>query len=113
MRFDHYMKFVVAGLDLSAHGDTYRERLMLAGMGLGGEAGEVCDEAKKVAFHGKTMDRAALIKELGDTLWYFALMLDTNEINLDEVMEANVFKLCDRYSRLHGDPEDVIAGRAV
>lgn len=113
MTFDHYTKFVVAGLDLSAHGDTYRERLMLAGMGLGGEAGEVCDEAKKVAFHGKDMDRAALIKEMGDVLWYYALMLDTNGITLDEVMKANVFKLCDRYSRLHGDPEEVIAGRAV
>ncbi len=113
MKFSHYKKFVAAGIDLSAHGDSYRERLMLAGMGLAGEAGEVCDEAKKVAFHDKEMDRAALIKELGDVLWYFALMLDTHDLTLDEVMEANVFKLCDRYSRRHGDPEDVIAGRSV
>jgi len=113
MTFDHYTKFVLAGAILPRHRDTYRERLMLAGMGLSGEAGEVCDHAKKVAFHGKDMDRDALIKELGDTLWYFALMLHTNEISLDEVMYTNAFKLCDRYPHLHGTPEDVIAGRAV
>jgi len=113
MRFDHYQKFVNAGVDLRDHGDTFRERLMLAGMGLGGEAGEVCDEAKKVAFHGKGLARDALIKEMGDVLWYYALMLQTTGITLDEVMEANVHKLCERYSHLHGDPEDVIAGRAV
>lgn len=111
MNFDHYMKFVEAGVSLDP--DTFRERLMLAGMGLGGEAGEVCDHAKKVAFHGSQMDRRALVKELGDVLWYFALMLDTNDITFDEVMEANVYKLCDRYSRKHGDPEDVLAGVAV
>lgn len=113
MKFDHYTKFVLAGVRLGINGDTYRERLMLAGMGLGGEAGEVCDEAKKVAFHGKDMDRDALIKEMGDVLWYYALMLDTNGITLDEVMEANVYKLCDRYPDRHGSPEYVLTERAI
>ena len=72
MTFDHYVKFVNAGVNLSRHGDSYRERLMLASMGLSGEAGEVCDEAKKVAFHGKDMDRDKLIHEMGDVLWYYA-----------------------------------------
>ena len=113
MRFEHYMKFVLAGVSLEAHGDTSRERLMLAGMGLAGEAGEVCDHAKKVAFHGTEMDRDALIKELGDVLWYYALFLSNEGITLDEVMEANVYKLCDRYPHKHGEPEDVITERAV
>ena len=113
MTFEHYMKFVTAGLDLSAHGDTPRERLMLASMGLSGEAGEVCDHGKKVSFHGIEMDRDALIKELGDVLWYYALFLSNEGITLDEVMEANVHKLCDRYGHLHGSPEDILAERAV
>jgi NTP pyrophosphatase (non-canonical NTP hydrolase) len=111
MTFDHYTKFVNAGVKLNP--DTPRERLMLAGMGLGGEAGEVCDHAKKVAFHGKEMDRDALIKELGDVLWYYALFLSNEGITLDDVMEANVYKLCDRYPHKHSEPEDVIAERAV
>ncbi|MEE8372807.1 MAG: nucleoside triphosphate pyrophosphohydrolase family protein [Dehalococcoidia bacterium] len=113
MTFDHYMKFVLAGVSLHRHGDTYRERLMLASMGLGGEAGEVCDHGKKVAFHGAEMHREALIKELGDVLWYYALMLDTNSITLDEVMHANVLKLCDRYPHRHGRPEEILAGHSV
>ena len=111
--FEQYIQFVDAGVDLPSHGDTYRERLMLAGMGLGGEAGEVCDHAKKVAFHDKTMDRHELVKELGDVLWYFALMLEVNDITLEQVMEANVYKLCDRYPDRHGEPEDIIAGRSA
>jgi len=111
MKFEHYQEFVNAGVKLED--DTYRERLMLAGMGLGGEAGEVCDHAKKVAFHGKEMDRDALIKELGDVLWYYALMLQTNGVTLEEVMEANVFKICGRYPERHGKPEDIIAEKSV
>ena len=111
MRFEHYQDFVNAGVSLPE--DTFRERLMLAGMGLGGEAGEVCDHAKKVAFHGKDMDRDALIKELGDVLWYFSLMLRTNNVTIDEVMEANVFKICDRYPERHGKPEDIIAEKDI
>lgn len=111
MTFDHYMEFVQAGVQLDP--DTDRERLMLAGMGLAGEAGEVCDHAKKVAFHGTEMDRAALIKELGDVLWYYALMLEVNNLTLEQVMEANVYKLCDRYSHRHSSPEDILAERAV
>lgn len=106
--FEQYQEFVQAGLDLTP--DTDRERLMLAGMGLAGEAGEVCDHAKKVAFHGSEMDRAALIKELGDVLWYYSLMLSVNNMTIEQVMEANVYKLCARYPHLHGSPEDIIAG---
>ncbi len=108
MNFEQYQTFVLQGVMLPE--DTERERLMLAGMGLAGEAGEVCDEAKKVAFHGKDMDRDKMVKELGDVLWYFTLMLDTNDITLQEVMEQNVIKLCARYPHRHGDPVEVIAG---
>jgi len=111
MKFDHYMKFVNAGVSLDP--DNYRERLMLASMGLSGEAGEVCDHAKKVAFHGAEMNRAALIKEMGDVLWYYAVMLKNERITLDEVMEANVRKLCNRHPWLHGNPEDVISEKSV
>ncbi len=108
MDFEQYQKIVLQGVILPE--DTERERLMLAGMGLAGEAGEVCDELKKVAFHGKDMDMDKMIKELGDVLWYFALLLDTKDISLQEVMDANVVKLCARYPHRHGDPVEVIAG---
>lgn len=108
MTLEQYMEFVEAGVMLDP--DTDRERLMLAGMGLAGEAGEVCDHAKKVAFHGKDMDRAALIKELGDVLWYFILMLEVNSIHPEQVMEANVRKLCHRYPDKYGLPSHWLQG---
>ena len=111
MKFEHYTKFDLAGISLE--NDTERERLMLAGMGLGGEAGETCDHAKKVAFHGKDMDRDKLVAEMGDVLWYFALLASLYDISLDEVMATNVFKLCDRYPHLHGKPLDVLDEQAT
>lgn len=109
MNFEHYKKFCQSGVNLE--NDTPRERLMLAGMGLGGEAGEVCDHAKKAAFHGVEMDRAALVKEMGDVLWYFAVLASLFDITLDEITEQNVIKLCDRYPGWYGDPVDWLGKR--
>lgn len=95
MKFSDYMKFVTAGVHLNP--DTHRERLMLAGMGLGGEAGEVCDHAKKVAFHHKSMARDELLKEMGDVFWYFTLLANLYDFSLEDIMEENVSKLVKRY----------------
>jgi NTP pyrophosphatase (non-canonical NTP hydrolase) len=43
-------------------------------LGLTGEAGEVADLIKKAVFHRHPFDREALIKELGDVLWYVAAL---------------------------------------
>ncbi len=102
MTFEQYMKFVDTGVILDD--DTYRERLILGGLGIVDEGGEVAGLVKKVAFHGQDMDREKLVKELGDVLWYYALMLRTNDITLNEVMEKNVFKLCERYPDQYGEP---------
>ncbi len=111
MTLEQYTEFVETGVMLDP--DTDRERLMLAGMGLAGEAGEVCDHAKKVAFHGKDMDRAALLKEMGDVLWYYFLMLEVNNMTIEQVMDANVRKLCHRYPDKYGLPSHWLQGRAV
>lgn len=111
MRFDHYKKFVDAGVILER--DTFRERLILGGLGISDEAGEVAGLVKKTAFHGKVMDREKLVKEMGDVLWYFAVLATLYDITLEEVMHTNVLKLCDRYPERHGTPEDVITERAV
>lgn len=66
--------------------------------GLAGEAGEVCDLLKKVHGHGKPCDREALVKELGDVMWYLANLADAHGITLSEVAAANVEKLRVRYA---------------
>ncbi len=90
-----YKLFVNDGVMLSP--DTQRERVLLAAMGLAGETGEVVDLLKKTLFHGKELDRDELIKELGDVMWYFHLLLLSEGITMDEVLEANMVKLVNRY----------------
>lgn len=76
---------------------TEREQLAMLGLGLGGEAGEVVDLIKKVAFHGHDMDREKLIKEAGDIMWYLEMLLDYVGITMSEVYEKNIQKLNERY----------------
>ena len=106
MTDEDYAKFVDAGCALDTFNDTHRERLLLSSMGLAGETGEVVDEIKKVAFHGKTMDLDKLVKELGDVLWYYTLLTQLYGLTMDQIKEANVRKLCERYPDLYG-PADI------
>jgi NTP pyrophosphatase (non-canonical NTP hydrolase) len=66
-------------------------------IGLADEAGEVAGAIKKAVFHEHGVDRAALIKELGDTAWYLSALCTVLGVNLSEVFERNVAKLEARY----------------
>lgn len=94
MNADDYQRLAMRTL---ATGLSSQERLANAALGLNGEAGEVADTVKKHLFHGHPLDRDALIKELGDVLWYVALACDTLDISLGAVMAANIEKLRRRY----------------
>lgn len=66
-------------------------------LGLTGEAGEVADLVKKGIFHEKGIDQDHLKKELGDVMWYLALICKACEFDLDDIMTVNVLKLQRRY----------------
>lgn len=66
-------------------------------LGLAGETGEVVDYLKKVLFHGHALSPEVVKKELGDVLWYVAVLADELGLDLDEVMAANIAKLRARY----------------
>lgn len=68
-----------------------------AALGIAGEAGEVADEVKKSTFQGHDWNPSKIIEELGDVLWYVALMADLLNVSLDFVMEHNIEKLKRRY----------------
>jgi NTP pyrophosphatase (non-canonical NTP hydrolase) len=67
-------------------------------LGLNGEAGEVAEKIKKHIRDGKELDQD-FAKELGDTLWYLARLVDELDTDLSEVAEANLDKLLDRKER--------------
>ena len=72
-------------------------------LGLAGEAGEVADKVKKVMRdHGGILTEEArkeLVKELGDVLWYMAMLALEMDVELDEVAEKNITKITSRKSR--------------
>jgi NTP pyrophosphatase (non-canonical NTP hydrolase) len=83
---------------------TDPERLLNAALGLAGEAGEVCELLKKQRFHDKRPAPDALLSELGDVLYYVAVMAYEAGIPLDGVAAFNVAKLQARY------PEGFVPG---
>lgn len=76
--------------------------LAYTGLGLG-EAGELQGKIKKVLRDDNfviTEDkRLAMLAELGDVLWYVALMADELESDLESVALANIEKLNSRLER--------------
>lgn len=100
MTFDDYQKQALK----TAHNDyePLMEKTIWA-MGVAGEAGEVVEKWKKiVAYKGGTVsdeDLAELAKELGDVVWYIAVLAHSLGLSFDDIMQRNVTKLQDRQKR--------------
>lgn len=65
-------------------------------LGLCGESGEIADIVKKVEFHNHPLDAETIKKiklELGDVLWYVAMMAKYLGCNLSEIATSNQDKL--------------------
>ncbi|MGY0013268.1 nucleoside triphosphate pyrophosphohydrolase family protein [Bacillus anthracis] len=73
------------------------ERMANVALGLAGEAGEVADLIKKTNYHGHTIERKELIKELGDILYYVSVGAHELGYTLQEIAEININKLAKRY----------------
>lgn len=72
-------------------------KLLNGCMGLAGECGEVCDVLKKSLFQGHALDRAHMIEEAGDVLWYLAELAAGLGVSLEDMAVQNVMKLRRRY----------------
>lgn len=92
-----FRDFQQAALRTSAAPFAERERPLVQGLGLCGEAGEVADLLKKQAWHGLAVDRNQMAKELGDVLWYVADLASHFGLDLDAVADMNIEKLKKRY----------------
>lgn len=66
-------------------------------LGMVGETGEVAEHIKKHLRHGKPLDYAELKKELGDALWYLAVMAYELGFRLEDIAADNIVKLKNRY----------------
>ena len=112
MEFDEYQK-KAAKYDLSdATSDLKAVGFIEKVLGLVGEAGETADKIKKILRdkdgEASDEDRALVVKELGDTLWYIASIARYFDISLSEVASGNIEKLESRRQRnkLHGEGDE-------
>ena len=76
--------------------DNPEKEILTWGLGITGEAGDVASCIKKTFAHDN--DQKAGIKEnIGDTLWYAAMICNFFGWNMDEVLAENVEKLKKRF----------------
>lgn len=94
MNADEYQR---RSMHTANYAGTERERLTNIALGLAGEAGELCEHIKKYVFHKHGLDKAELVYEAGDLLYYIAWLCDTIGTDLGVVMEMNIEKLQRRY----------------
>lgn len=73
--------------------------VMYLGLGLTSEAGEVADLLKRVHRDHVAVDRSKLCEELGDVLWYVAQLCRVYDFELEDVADANIAKLSERYGQ--------------
>ena len=72
------------------------KEIMSWGLGIVGEAGDVAGCIKKTFSH--LNDQKEGIREnLGDTLWYAAMICNFFDWDLEEILEENIEKLKKRY----------------
>lgn len=77
--------------------DTYERQVLLGAMGVSREASEVAEIVERWLFFGQGLDVEKIKDELGDVLWYMALLCETTGLTLGEVVDHNVEKLNRRY----------------
>jgi len=74
------------------------EELSNWGLGLAGEAGDAAGCIKKTVFHGNDQTQG-LRENLGDTMWYLAMICNVFDWDLEEILKENVGKLERRYPK--------------
>jgi NTP pyrophosphatase (non-canonical NTP hydrolase) len=100
----------LAARTAGAGGDGER-RLIIAALGLTGEAGEFANMVKKLTAHGHEISPEILADELGDVLWYVAEAASASGLSLGDLAQQNVEKLRRRYPE--GFSEDRSRNREI
>jgi NTP pyrophosphatase (non-canonical NTP hydrolase) len=98
MTFEEYEKCALALAIYPDKGLDWRHAVV----GLAGETGEVADKAKKIMRDNggvlNDANRTAIVKELGDVLWYVTALAAEMGSSLGEVAKGNLDK-CEGRSR--------------
>lgn len=100
MNFDEYQKRALT--TASTTNDDFKD-IMHWILGVTGESGEIAEKAKKIIRDKKgnisEADKAELGREIGDVLWYLAVLADHLGLSFEEIAAVNLDKLQSRKKR--------------
>lgn len=95
---NYYQKLALKTADLERKNELYHLAL-----GLVGESGEIAEKVKKlIRDHDSDeskLDKDDISKELGDVLWYIAVLSEYLGVPLEDIAQNNIDKLASRQSR--------------
>jgi NTP pyrophosphatase (non-canonical NTP hydrolase) len=100
-KFVDFNAYQNAARKTALYADAYR--VTYPALGLASEAGEVAGKVKKVlrdrdgSFGPEQI--AAIKDELGDVLWYVAVLAADLDLSLDAIAATNIAKLASRHER--------------
>ena len=96
MNFNEYQKIARS---TAVYPEEYK--VVYPALGLCGEAGEVAEKVKKTVRGDSSLNEVQgnIAMELGDVLWYVAVLADDLGITLDQIANWNVDKLQSRKNR--------------
>lgn len=75
---------------------TDEHEILTWGLGIAGEAGDVASCIKKTFAHDNDQ-RHGIKENIGDTLWYAAMICNFFGWNFQEILQENITKLKQRY----------------
>lgn len=107
MDLSEYQKLALRTANLDRDNELYH--LVL---GLVGESGEIAEKVKKLIRDHESdeskLDKQDIAKELGDVLWYLAVLAEYLDCDLSEIAKNNIKKLASRQERgvLSGSGDD-------
>lgn len=71
------------------------------------ESGEVLETFIKSTYHNHAGDLEKRKLELGDLLWFIAMIADKDGLTLQEIAESNIQKLNKRYENGYSDENSI------
>jgi NTP pyrophosphatase (non-canonical NTP hydrolase) len=92
--FERYNKLVKKPDDVEFQ---FSNELLHGALGITGEAGEITQELVNASVEGREINVVNIKEELGDILWYIAMMARDLGLSFEEIAEANIKKLSVRY----------------
>lgn len=103
-----FIVYQLQAMRTAASLESVEEDLLHAALGICDEAGEIAKAFKGSLAYKKELNVENLVEELGDILWFVALMADRLKIPMDYIAVKNIEKLYLRYPEKFTE-EDAIA----